>query len=255
MSMPSPSPGDQPAVAGSLPRNFERTDAWIFDLDNTLYPAQCQLFLQIDQRMGEFISRLLGVSFEQAQHLRKTYYRQFGTTLNGLMRIHRVAPDPFLEYVHDIDLAVVEPDAKLREAIARLEGRRLIFTNGSRRHAERVAAKVGVLDLFEDICSIETCDYTPKPAAAAFDRMIARHGISAASAAMFEDMPANLEVPHALGMTTVLVHEEGPGHPWRLEHHEPKGAHPAHVHHMTSDLAAFLLQVKILPDDRPAAST
>jgi len=232
-------------------RGFDRTAVWIFDLDNTLYPPGCRLFLQIDQRMGEFIQRLLGVSFEQAQHLRKTYYRQFGTTLSGLMKVHRVSPEPFLDYVHDIDLAAIAPDARLRTAIERLEGRRLIFTNGSRRHAERVAGRVGILDLFEDICSIETCDYTPKPTAAAFDRMIARHDVSAHHSAMFEDMPLNLEVPHALGMTTVLVHDEASDHPWRVGHAVAKSAAPDYIHHMTTDLAAFLDELPV-PSAKPA---
>jgi putative hydrolase of the HAD superfamily len=235
---------------GAGTAGFHRTDTWIFDLDNTLYPAQCRLFLQIDQRMGEFIARLLGVSFEQAQHLRKTYYRQFGTTLTGLMKVHRIEPGPFLDYVHDIDLAVVEANAGLRSAISSLEGRRLIFTNGSRRHAERVAEKVGILDLFEDICSIETCDFTPKPEAAAFERMIARHGVAAAQAAMFEDMPHNLEVPHALGMTTVLVRDEAGHHPWQLAH--AAGPRPPHIHHETSDLTGFLVDLGPV-SGRPAA--
>ena len=228
---------------GPIPGSFARTAIWIFDLDNTLYPAQCRLFVQIDQRMGEFIARLLGVSIEQAQHLRRTYYRQFGTTLTGLMRVHRIEPGPFLDYVHDIDLAAVAPDAGLRAAIARLDGRRLIFTNGSRRHAERVAGKVGILDLFEDICSIETCEFTPKPEAAAFQRMIARHAVAPERAAMFEDMAANLEVPHALGMTTVLVHDPAGEHPWQHAapaHHTASAALPRHVHHATNDLAGFL---------------
>ena len=218
---------------------FAATDIWIFDLDNTLYPSECRLFLQIDQRMGEFIARLLGVSFEQAQHLRKTYYRQYGTTLSGLMKVHRIEPGPFLDYVHDIDLAVVAHNAALRASIASLQGRRLIFTNGSRRHAERVAEKIGVLDLFEDICSIETCQYTPKPDAAAFDRMIERHGVAADRAAMFEDMPDNLQVPHALGMTTVLVESSEGRHPWQ-HGYIAGGARPAHIHHATTDLTGFL---------------
>lgn len=218
---------------------FDRTDIWIFDLDNTLYPAQCRLFTQIDQKMGEFIARLLGVSLAHAQHLRKTYYRQFGTTLTGLMKVHKIEPGPFLDYVHDIDLTVVDRDENLRGAIASLEGRRLIFTNGSRRHAERVAEKVGILDLFEDICSIETCEFTPKPEAIAFNRMVERHGVSPDRAAMFEDMPHNLEVPHELGMTTVLVHDETGQHPWRVDV-LASGAPPPHIHHTTSNLSAFL---------------
>ena len=218
---------------------FVGTTVWIFDLDNTLYPPECRLFRQIDHRMGEFISRLLGVSHEQAQHLRKTYYRQFGTTLAGLMRVHRIEPGPFLDYVHDIDLSAIAPDTALRSAIARLEGRRLIFTNGSQRHGERVAERLGILDLFEDICGIEACGYTPKPDAAAFDCMIARHDVTAGQSAMFEDMPQNLEVPHALGMRTVLVESREPEHPAQLAL-KGRSALPDYIHHATYDLTEFL---------------
>lgn len=229
------------APTGSMQtrRGFAGTRIWIFDLDNTLYPSECKLFLQIDQRMGEFIARLLGVSFQQAQHLRKTYYRQFGTTLSGLMQVHKIEPGPFLDYVHDIDLAKIEPSPQLRTAISRLDGRRLIFTNGSHRHAERVAGKLGILDLFEDICGIEACDYSPKPGKEAFDKMIARHDVAAATSAMFEDMPHNLEVPHALGMTTVLVKTAHPDHP-RQHEIEKWAVAPEHIHHLTDDLVRFL---------------
>jgi putative hydrolase of the HAD superfamily len=228
-------------------RGFRSTRTWIFDLDNTLYPADCNLFAQVDQRMGEFIARYLGVPFEHARHLQKSYYRQFGTTLTGLMKVHKLDPTDFLDYVHDIDLTVVNEHPELAAAIERLPGRRLIFTNGSRRHAERVAGKLGVLHLFEDICDIAACDFVPKPEADAFDRMVRRHGVAAQSAAMFEDMPHNLEVPHALGMTTVLVHSSYYDHP--IQHKirawkEP----PEHVHHMTENLADFLERVALAAD-------
>jgi len=225
-------------------RGFDATSTWVFDLDNTLYPAECNLFAQVDRRMGEFIAQHLGVPFAYARHLQKSYYRQFGTTLSGLMQVHKLDPKPFLDYVHDIDLSVVSAHPELAAVIARLPGRRLIFTNGSRRHAERVAEKLGVLHLFEDICDIAACEYVPKPEADAFDRMVRRHGVAPQSAAMFEDMPQNLEAPHVLGMTTVLVHSSYYDHPiqhkirqWR----EP----PEHVHHMTEDLAGFLDRVAL----------
>ena len=133
-------------------RSFERTQVWIFDLDNTLYPAECNLFAQVDRRMGEFIARYLGVPFEYARHLQKTYYRQFGTTLSGLMQVHRMDPKAFLDYVHDIDLACGREHPELSAAIERLPGRKLIFTNGSRRarrarrrQARRAAALRGHL--------------------------------------------------------------------------------------------------------------
>lgn len=218
---------------------------WVFDLDNTLYPADCNLFAQVDQRMGEFIARFLGVPFDYARHLQKTYYRQFGTTLSGLMRVHRMDPQPFLDYVHDLDLSAVAEHPQLAAAIERLPGRKLILTNGSRAHAERVAGKVGVLHLFEGIFDIADSGYVPKPLPACYHQFLKAHGVDAARSAMFEDMPHNLEAPHALGMATVLVRSDAnPDHPvqkairrWT----EP----PAHVHHVTHDLAGFLKGVRL----------
>jgi putative hydrolase of the HAD superfamily len=229
------SPHAGPAPSSSL----ARSRVWIFDLDNTLYPAECNLFAQVDQRMGEFIAKHLGVPFEYARHLQKSYYRQFGTTLAGLMRVHKMHPEPFLDYVHDIDVSVVAEAPELRAAIARLPGRKLIFTNGSRAHAERVAAKLGVLDLFEGISDIASCEYEPKPSAAAFDTMIRHHGVVASESAMFEDMPQNLEVPHKLGMSTVLVHSTYMDHPIQRDMSNWTSL-PQHVHHITDDLTAFL---------------
>jgi putative hydrolase of the HAD superfamily len=221
-------------------RGFDRTEVWVFDLDNTLYPADSRLFAQVDKRMGEFIASYLGVPFEYARHLQKSYYRQFGTTLTGLMHVHRMDPKPFLDYVHDLDLSGLPEHPGLATAIGRLPGRKLIFTNGSRAHAERVAGKLGVLELFEGIFDIVAADYVPKPAAACYDVFVRAHGVNAARAAMFEDMPHNLEAPHALGMTTVLVrsdsNDDHPIHSSVRSWVSP----PPHVHHMTHDLAGFL---------------
>ena len=220
-------------------RGFEATRIWIFDLDNTLYPAECNLFAQVDQRMAEFIQRYLGVPFAYAKHLQKSYYRQFGTTLAGMMRVHNMDPTEFLDYVHDIDLAVVDQHPELRQAIDGLAGRKLIFTAGSHAHAERVATKLGVLDLFEDIIDIVDAGFIPKEKREAYDRLLASHGVEPTAAAMFEDMPHNLEPAHALGMTTCLVHSSYIDHPIQLKIRswtEP----PEHVHHMTENLAGFL---------------
>jgi putative hydrolase of the HAD superfamily len=220
-------------------RGFSDVDTWIFDLDNTLYPASCDLFSQVDHRMGAFIAKTLGVPYEHARHLQKAYYRQFGTTLAGLMQVHKLKPEPFLEYVHDIDLAAVPELPDLEAAIAALPGRRLIFTNGSRRHAENVARKIGVAHLFEDICDIAALEFVPKPERDAYDRMIRMHNIAAKSAAMFEDMPHNLEVPHDLGMTTVFVHSDYIDHPAQLKVRGWRRL-PDHIHHMTRDLTGFI---------------
>ena len=220
-------------------RGFGHIDTWIFDLDNTLYPASCDLFAQVDHRMGAFIAKTLGVPYAHARHLQKAYYRQFGTTLAGLMKVHKLKPEPFLDYVHDIDLSVLPHLPELADVIERLPGRRLIFTNGSRRHAENVAAKIGVLHLFEDICDIAALGFVPKPERSAFDLMIGQHNVTAGRAAMFEDMPHNLEAPHEMGMTTVLVRSDYIDHPVQLEMRKWR-ALPAHVHHSTDDLTSFI---------------
>ncbi|MFT3732995.1 MAG: pyrimidine 5'-nucleotidase [Hyphomicrobium sp.] len=220
-------------------RGFDHIEAWIFDLDNTLYPASCDLFAQVDRRMSGYIAKTLGVPREHARHLQKAYYRQFGTTLAGLMKVHKLPPGPFLEYVHDIDISVVPELPDLAAAIAALPGRRLIFTNGSRRHAENVARKLGVLHLFEDICDIAALDYVPKPDPQAFDKMLELHGLPAARAAMFEDMPHNLEPASTLGMTTVLVHSDYIDHPAQLKVREWREL-PEHIHYLTRDLTGFL---------------
>ncbi len=246
---PSPPPswgrpggGDGRTDVGIPPRGFAAREAWIFDLDNTLYPAQCNLFAEVDRRMAEYIARMLGVPLPYARHLQKSYYRQFGTTLSGLMRVHKMDPHAFLEYVHDIDISSVPEAAELRRELMRLPGRQLLFTNGSRRHAERVAEKLGVLDLFEDICDIAANEFVPKPEAQAFDRMVRRHGVEAARAALFDDMPMNLEPPHALGMTTVLVHSSYMDHPVQ-EEMKRWTALPPHIHHKTENLTAFLAAI------------
>jgi putative hydrolase of the HAD superfamily len=221
---------------------FGHVTTWIFDLDNTLYPAECNLFAQVDQKMGEFVSRMLDIPFEEARYLQKHYYRKFGTTLNGLMNVHKLDPKPFLDYVHDIDLAPIPESPLLSAAIGRLPGRKLIFTNGTIEHAERVAGKLGILHHFEDIYDIVASDYVPKPKPAPYDKFLALHGINPRAAAMFEDMPHNLEVPHALGMETVLIKSPTFDHP--LQHEIAGWARPpAHIHHVTGNLTQFLDQV------------
>jgi putative hydrolase of the HAD superfamily len=238
--------------APRLPDDFAHIDTWVFDLDNTLYPSECNLFAQVDVRMGEFIAGYLGVPFDEARYLQKHYYRQFGTTLSGLMRIHAMEPGPFLDYVHDIDLSVVAPAPRLRSAIERLPGRKLIFTNGTVAHAERVAEKIGVLDLMDGICDIVGCGFQPKPQAAAFDAFLDKHAVAPCNAAMFEDMPQNLEVPHEIGMRTVLIQSTYIDHPAQA-----KARHwttlPAHIHHMTPCLERFLIGLSGPPE--PAQAT
>lgn len=220
-------------------RGFTDTRVWVFDLDNTLYPSTCNLFAEVDHRMGAFIAQHLAVSLAHARYLQKRYYHEYGTTLSGLIQLHKIDPHTFLEFVHDIDLTPLCEAPELAAALAALPGRRIIFTNGSRRHAERVAEKLGVLHLMEDICDIAACGFVAKPSPDAFKRMTDRHGVAPAEAAMFEDMPHNLEAAHALGMTTVLVHSDYLDHPAQQQMRKWTEL-PEHIHHATDNLTAFL---------------
>jgi putative hydrolase of the HAD superfamily len=224
------------------PRDFGHVEAWVFDLDNTLYPADCNLFAQIDRRMGEFIADCLSLPLAEARALREAYYYEHGTTLAGLVRLHDVSPEAFLDYVHDIDLAAVAPSPALAAALGALPGRKFIFTNGSRKHAEAVTERLGVAGLFEDICDIRALDYIyPKPMREAYERFAGAHGVIPGQAAMFDDLPHNLETAHALGMTTVLVH----GLTEHPEHQAMAGwtELPAHIHYRTDALAPFLAAI------------
>jgi putative hydrolase of the HAD superfamily len=221
---------------------FDHVETWVFDLDNTLYPAECNLFAQIDRRMGEFIQNRFNIPLEEAQRLRQSYYYEHGTTLAGLVLLHGTSPDDFLDYVHDIDLSAVLPSPALATALDALPGRKFIFTNGSRKHAEAVMARLGVSNHFEDICDIHALQYIhPKPMREAYERFGRAHGVAPQQAAMFDDLPHNLETAHQIGMTTVLVHGLT-DHP---EHQAMAGWSelPAHIHHRTDALPAFLATV------------
>ena len=227
----------------ALPRTgFEHVETWVFDLDNTLYPADSNLFAEIDSRMGEFIARRFGVSPEEAQRMRKHYYYEYGTTLAGLMRLHDVPPNAFLDYVHDIDLSVITPAPELGKVLDALPGRKFVFTNGSRRHAEKVIARLGIDGRFDEVFDIRAADFVPKPERAAYERFIGAHAITAGSAAMFDDLPHNLRTAHGLGMTTVLVACGDTDHP---EHRAIAGwpELPSHIHHRTDALAPFLVGI------------
>lgn len=230
----------KPALPRPSTRGFDHVDHWVFDLDNTLYPPRCNLFAQIDVRMAEFIGLFLKVDEEEARRVQKAFYVEHGTTLAGLMAVHGMAPRAFLDHVHDIDVSVVDPHPALGAAIAALPGRKVIFTNGSVRHAENVITRLGIVDAFDGIYDIETTGYAPKPQRDAYDRFVKASGIAPERAAMFEDIPRNLEVPHEIGMTTVWVRPEGEAGPERYQRLSHEGGDAAHVHHTTDDLAAFL---------------
>lgn len=207
-----------------------RFSAWVFDLDNTLYPV-ADIYDEIGARMTAYIARTLSLGDADALALRERYFHQYGATVVGLAAHHRVDAHDFLADVHNADYSVLAPDPELAELIATLPGRRIIFTNGGGGHAERALSRLGLDNLFDTIVDIERCGLAPKPQRAAYEALLRECGIAASGALLVEDTLRNLEPAHALGFTTALV---GPIHP------EPR---PAYVDHWAQDVKALLRQL------------
>ncbi len=226
----------------SSSRGFAHVETWVFDLDNTLYPHHLNLWQQVDERIRAFIVEFLKVTHDEAFRVQKDYYKRYGTTMRGLMTEHGMQPDDYLEFVHQIDHSPLEANPALGAALSSLPGRKLILTNGTRKHADAVMKKLAIHQHFEDVFDIVAAKLEPKPLAKTYDRFLARHDVDARKAAMFEDLSRNLEAPHALGMTTVLVVPEGTREVFR-EDWELEGRDAPHVNHLTDDLVGFLERI------------
>jgi putative hydrolase of the HAD superfamily len=233
---------DMPQTDKRASRGFDHIETWVFDLDNTLYPHHLNLWGQVDARIRSYIAGFLKVSEDEAFRLQKDYYRRYGTSMRGLMIEHGMQPDDYLEVVHQIDHSPIEPNPALGAALEKLPGRKLILTNGTRKHADAVMQRLAIHDRFEAVFDIVAAELEPKPSPQTYDRFLALYGVVPTRAAMFEDLARNLEVPHGLGMTTVLVVPSGTRvvlrEEWELEGHDA-----AHVDHVTDDLAGFLDQI------------
>lgn len=235
-------------MSGSIPQQASETAAdprpdfrhvkhWVFDLDNTLYRADSGVFARIDARMTEFVGGFLKLDRDAARALQKTLYREHGTTMNGLIKLYGMDPEPYLDFVHQIDLSDLNKDSALAFAIERLPGRRYVFTNGSAKHAARILAKLGLTHLFDAIWDIRTVGFTPKPDPAAYRQIVAHGGFAPGEAAMFDDIARNLVEAHALGMTTVWLNTEAA---WGRQGPEFPVASALHIDHEINDLARFL---------------
>ena len=232
-----------PSAVADARARFSHVDVWVFDLDNTLYPPDSDLWPKIDQRITLFLAELFGLDGASSRALQKYYYERYGTTLKGLMEEHRISAGEFLDFVHDIDRSSLGPDHTLAGAIAALPGRKLILTNGSREHALRTAEQLGLHEMFEDIFDIVAAGLVPKPEAATYEMFFDRHDVDPARAAMFEDIDKNLLVPHARGMVTTLVVPRAGAVDHRRDIdervHVDEGSRP-HIDFVTDDLAGFL---------------
>jgi putative hydrolase of the HAD superfamily len=215
-------------------RPLHEIETWIFDLDNTLYPARYNLFAEAEARMAHFIVHELGLALtvEDAHALRRRFFLDHGTTLRGLMLEHGIEPKRFLDYVHEIDLSPLPPDPELAAAIAALPGRKLVFTNATADYAERILARLGLAGQFLAIHDIIACDYLPKPDPSGYARLVREHGIAPEAALMIEDMARNLPPAAALGMTTAWVQT--------AKDYARVGADSEHIHHVVDNLAPWL---------------
>ncbi len=218
----------------SIPlRDFE---CWVFDLDNTLYPASNGLMADVSSRMTQFVSNALGVAVDEALVEQKELYRKHGTTLRGLMEKYAVDPWSFLDFVHQVDYGQVEPSPRLAEALLALPGRKIVFTNASVHHAEAVLGRLGIAHQFEGVFDVAAASWQPKPHPTAYQTLVERHQITPARTVMVEDIAPNLEPAATLGMTTVwLQHEDAQAPAWTMPSESSE-----YVHHKISNLTEWL---------------
>jgi putative hydrolase of the HAD superfamily len=214
---------------------FHDPDVWLFDLDNTLYPARCNLFAQIDVRIGRYISDWLKVTPEEARVVQKQYWRDHGTSMRGMMTLHGVDPTHYLDYVHDIDYSPVEANPGLEASLKALPGRKIIFTAGDVPHAERVMERLGVAHHFEAIFDIVAGEYWPKPHKQIYEKLVKQHNVDPRRAAFADDIAINLKPAADMGMRTVWI---------RTDESVKRAAdvNLDHIHHQTDDLATWLAE-------------
>tara|TARA_B100000965_G_scaffold111492_1_gene92050 strand:- start:14575 stop:15258 length:684 start_codon:yes stop_codon:yes gene_type:complete len=221
---------------------------WVFDLDNTLYKAECGLFDKVHILMGRFIEENLKLSSGEAQALRSKYYHQYGTTLRGLMIEHKINPDDYLNYVHQINYDVVSPNESLRDIIKELSGKKYIFTNANYGHVEKVLEKLKMEGIFDGCFDISESDYLPKPHKEIYESFQKKFNLDNSSTAMFEDLHINLKEPFSMGWETVWVTNN-------LEYNLNKDVNQqediqrimrekGYISHVTDDLENFLNNVK-----------
>lgn len=223
------------ARAAAMPPAFGSIENWIFDLDNTLYPARVDLFSLIDEKMGIYIQRLLGLDPIEARQVQKRYFVDHGTTLAGLMANEGVDPHQFLAFVHDIDLSRLVPDLALNAALARLPGRKLVFTNGDAAYAGRVLAGLGLANAFDGLFDIHEAQYRPKPHPDAYTGMCNALGVEPTRALFVEDMARNLKPAKAIGMATVWINNGS--------EHGSADASPEFIDFETHDLSHWLTEM------------
>jgi putative hydrolase of the HAD superfamily len=208
---------------------------WLFDLDNTLYSGDTKVFDQVDKKMSKFISEKLKISEEEAKIIQKNYFHEYNTTLNGMIKNHDIDANEFLEFVHDVNLDFLKKDQFLGSQINKLNGKKIIFTNGSKAHAANVTGKIGIDKLFDGVFDIVDSDFYPKPSIEPYKKIIENYNIEPEYCIFFEDIARNLKPAHELGMKTVWIKNK---EPWAAEYSDSE-----FINYRTDNLAKFLEEI------------
>jgi len=218
--------------------SFKSIKFWIFDLDNTLYSGEKKVFEQVDKKMSKYISNKLNVDLEEARKIQKNYFHEYNTTLNGMIKNHKIDPNEFLDFVHNINIDFLEEDPKLAEEIKKLDGIKIIFTNGSRKHALNVTEKLGINQLFDDIFDIVDCNFIPKPLMDPYKKLVEKHKIDPKLCVFVEDIARNLKPAYEMGMKTVWIEND---EPWASKFSDSK-----FVNYRTNNLSEFLKRINLI---------
>ena len=211
---------------------------WIFDLDNTLYSGDTKVFDQVDKKMSKFISEKLNVSVDEAKKIQKNYFHEYNTTLNGMIKNHKINANEFLEFVHDVDLDFLKANKPLEQEITNLNGKKFIFTNGSKAHAANVTKRIGIENLFDGVFDIVESDFIPKPSIEPYKKIIEKYKIEPQYSIFIEDIARNLKPAHELGMKTVWIKND---EPWAA-----KFSDSDFINYKTDNLAKFLKEINDL---------
>tara|TARA_B100000029_G_scaffold9228_1_gene9808 strand:- start:138 stop:809 length:672 start_codon:yes stop_codon:yes gene_type:complete len=218
-------------------KSFNTIKYWIFDLDNTLYSGKTKVFEQVDKRMSKYISNKLSISVAEAKKVQKNYFHKYNTTLNGMIKNHKIDPDEFLEFVHDINIDFLQRDPGLAKEIEKLEGKKIIFTNGSRKHAINVSKKIGIYQLFDDIFDIVDAQFVPKPLLEPYKKLVEKHKIDPKLCVLVEDIARNLKPAYEMGMKTVWIENT---EPWASKFSDSE-----FVNYRTNNLSEFLKKINL----------
>ena len=219
-------------------KDLKKIKYWLFDLDNTLYDGATKVFEQVDKKMSKYISEKLKVTIQEAKNIQKNYFYEYNTTLNGMIKNHKIDANEFLEFVHDINLDFLKKDKELENQISKISGRKFIFTNGSKAHAENVTKKIGINKLFDGVFDIVEANFIPKPSMRAYKELIEKYKIEPQYCIFIEDIARNLKPAHELGMKTVWIKND---EPWAAEF-----SNESFVNYRIENLTNFLKEINEL---------